>query len=385
MDRRTVSTQTEVAAALRSRPKEGRADYAVPSHPNLTLRVSPTAASWRVRKMARGKRLLQVVGRAPAMRLEEAIAAAVAFERELATSKTSIRTRGVTLRDFIAKQWKRERASRLSELRARRDTMLLTTNGGLLLDLALVDIDGSAIAEWRDGLLARGLTGGSVNRYTGLLAACLRVAHEQNAIEVVPSMGRKLREALPRDVSLSREQLDALYEAATRSPARHMHAMIVLAGEAGFRRGELFAAQWRDVDVEGASWRVRKEINKTKRERVVPLNVRAMAVLRSWREWLLAAGQPVEGDALVFPDTRHDPPRAFYTISTSWGFIVKKAKLTETGAVFHDLRHTCATLMASRGVHPAAIAALLGHAPGSAITGRYVSGNALDLRAAVEG
>lgn len=47
-------------------------------------------------------------------------------------------------------------------------------------------------------------------------------------------------------------------------------------------------------------------------------------------------------------------------LSRSWYPLRKRAGLPEVR--FHDLRHTCATLLLGRGVHPKLVQELLGHA-----------------------
>jgi integrase len=49
--------------------------------------------------------------------------------------------------------------------------------------------------------------------------------------------------------------------------------------------------------------------------------------------------------------------------------LLKRAKLPPVR--FHDLRHTCATLLFSQGVHPKYVQELLGHANTNITLGRY--------------
>ncbi len=46
-------------------------------------------------------------------------------------------------------------------------------------------------------------------------------------------------------------------------------------------------------------------------------------------------------------------------IDRSWKPLLKKAGLPDTR--FHDLRHTCATLLLTKGVHPKIVQEMLGH------------------------
>jgi len=53
--------------------------------------------------------------------------------------------------------------------------------------------------------------------------------------------------------------------------------------------------------------------------------------------------------------------RAWSLIGGSFKRLLKRAELPEKTR-FHDLRHTCATLLLSEGVHPKFVQELLGHA-----------------------
>ena len=58
-----------------------------------------------------------------------------------------------------------------------------------------------------------------------------------------------------------------------------------------------------------------------------------------------------------------------------WTLTRKLQKIMECAGLphirFHDLRHTCATLLLSKGVHPKFVQELLGHATISIILDRY--------------
>lgn len=46
----------------------------------------------------------------------------------------------------------------------------------------------------------------------------------------------------------------------------------------------------------------------------------------------------------------------------SFARLLQRAGLSDRGARFHDLRHTCATLLLSRNVNPKIVSEMLGHA-----------------------
>jgi integrase len=69
----------------------------------------------------------------------------------------------------------------------------------------------------------------------------------------------------------------------------------------------------------------------------------------AWHDW-----------GLVFPNTYGGPMDYTNLNARSFKPLLKKAGLPSIR--FHDLRHTCDTLLLSKGVHPKVVADVLGHA-----------------------
>jgi integrase len=72
----------------------------------------------------------------------------------------------------------------------------------------------------------------------------------------------------------------------------------------------------------------------------------------------LLVERPIEGEWL-FPTRVGIPISCHNLIDRSWKPLLKKAGLSDTR--FHDLRHTCATLLLTKGVHPKIVQEMLGH------------------------
>lgn len=62
----------------------------------------------------------------------------------------------------------------------------------------------------------------------------------------------------------------------------------------------------------------------------------------------------------MFPSTAGTPIGCHNLINRSWRPLLRELGLP--GIPFHNLRHTCATLLLSQGVHPKLVQELLGHA-----------------------
>lgn len=183
--------------------------------------------------------------------------------------------------------------------------------------------------------------------------------------------------------ALTAEQVAAVLAA---SEGSRNHPFFVLAATTGMRRGEIGALTWDAVDFERGVVSVRQAIGedrrggrfvkatKTARERVVPLNSRAVAALRSHRtaqawEKRVSHGAYVD-HGFVFADELggmldlNRVSRAFSAVAADVGI---KAK----GYSLHSLRHFGATQALVGGVDVRTVAALLGHASPSTTLNVY--------------
>lgn len=153
-----------------------------------------------------------------------------------------------------------------------------------------------------------------------------------------------------------------------------LEALYVLAAHRGLRQGELLGLKWKDVDLEAGALQVRRTLSLTKeghvfeqpkngKGRSVELTEDATKALRSHLTRQLAEiemlGDDYQDQGLIFPG-EHGQPMRPYTLTGKLEKILKRAGLPRIR--FHDLRHTCATLLLSKGVHPKFVQELLGHA-----------------------
>ncbi len=152
-----------------------------------------------------------------------------------------------------------------------------------------------------------------------------------------------------------------------------LETMFVMAVTTGMRQGELLALKWEDLDLDEGIVRVRRTLSldgrkiifsppKTaKGRRSVGLTGPSVECLRKHRALQNREKASWTGDlGLVFPNTDGAP-------RSSRGYLTEilRSILKENGLPsirFHDLRHTCATLLLSKNVHPKLVQEMLGHA-----------------------
>jgi integrase len=155
-----------------------------------------------------------------------------------------------------------------------------------------------------------------------------------------------------------------------------LEALYVLAVHTGMRQGELLGLKWEDVDLEGGVVRIRRTLTrnkgrlllgepKTKKSRRrVRLTETAAQTLREHLERQLEEierlGDLYQDQGLVFTTQVGTPINPTNLRKRSFASLLERAGLPAIR--FHDLRHTCATLLLLRNVHPKFVQELLGHA-----------------------
>ena len=171
--------------------------------------------------------------------------------------------------------------------------------------------------------------------------------------------------------ALDPNQVKALLEAASES---RFEALYVVAIHTGLRRGELLGLKWTDADLEAGTLTVRRSLDvdgtfKTPKNRAarrtLKLTPRALDALKAHKarqnEERLQAGSRWQDQGLVFPNTLGKPMNAGNLYRREFQPLLERAGLADEGFTIHSLRHTFATTLADKGVHPSTAQKMLGH------------------------
>jgi integrase len=152
-----------------------------------------------------------------------------------------------------------------------------------------------------------------------------------------------------------------------------LYGVYVLALVLGMRRGEVLGLRWSAVDLDGGLLRVRSSLQrvegqlvlsspKTRRSRrAIPLPRAVVRVLRAHRESQAverAAAEVSGDDDLVFT-TRIGTAIEPRNLSRHFEALRDRAKVRKVR--FHDLRHSCASLLFELGVPLRMVMEILGH------------------------
>ncbi|MGH3088411.1 MAG: site-specific integrase [Rubrobacteraceae bacterium] len=162
---------------------------------------------------------------------------------------------------------------------------------------------------------------------------------------------------------LSPDESRVLLEAASGD---RFEALYILAVTTGMRQGELLALKWEDFDLENAVVRVKRTLTrnggrfsigepKTKKSRrSIHLTWQATRILKEHLDRQLLEiemlGDQYDDRGLVFTTDTGAPINPSNLRQRSFIPLLERAGLPSIR--FHDLRHTCATLLLSRNVHP---------------------------------
>ncbi|WP_049579657.1 site-specific integrase [Streptomyces sp. SBT349] len=175
-----------------------------------------------------------------------------------------------------------------------------------------------------------------------------------------------------------------------------LHALYVLALAMGMRRGELLGLTWNAVDLDRGSLIVERSLQRVNGSlslvrpktpssvRTVPLPPLVVAALLAHRE-RQAQERAAEGDTwtdsgLVFT-SRVGTPLEPDNLRRSWYPLRKRLGLDLR---FHDLRHSCVTLLLDLGVPPHIVQQIAGHSDHSVTMKVYAHASLDEMRKALD-
>lgn len=173
----------------------------------------------------------------------------------------------------------------------------------------------------------------------------------RNVTEAVEPPKADKKEIKPLDEKQAKRLLKA-------ARGNKLEALYVLAVTTGMRKGELLGFQWKDVDLDSGTLGVNRTIfggvvsppKTAKSRRSIKLSKSALVALTNHErtdEWVFCTS----GGTTISVHNLHN---------RFWKPLLKAAGLPLTTR-FHDLRHTCATLLLTKDVHPKIVQDLLGH------------------------
>lgn len=222
--------------------------------------------------------------------------------------------------------------------------------------------------------LDSGLSSSSVRYTHAVLHRALKQALRwelvpRNVCEVVDPPRVVTKEITPLDQGQSQAFLEAARE-------DRFAALYFVATTCGLREGELFGLMNTDLNLDKRTLRVERQLMRMRdgsgldfpepkhgSRRTIKLPTKAMDVLAEHRERQAFEARQLKSlysdMGLLFASQRGTPLDASNVVTRSFKPLLRWADLPNIR--FHDLRHTCATLLLLKNVNPKFVQRLLGH------------------------
>jgi integrase len=153
--------------------------------------------------------------------------------------------------------------------------------------------------------------------------------------------------------------------------SHRLEAMFILATTTGLRQGELLGLRWEDIDSRESTLHVVRTLSKTNRGVVFnppktakgrrSVGLTQLAVEALGKHKINQEKEKVgwhRDHGLVFPNIHGEPRTQRGPMLEALRKVLKENGLPEIR--FHDLRHTCATLLLSKNVNPKIVSEMLG-------------------------
>ncbi|MGI2822009.1 tyrosine-type recombinase/integrase [Vibrio fluvialis] len=195
--------------------------------------------------------------------------------------------------------------------------------------------------------LAEDKAAATVNRFKAALGSLYRYLSNEFDIDYNPVKGiPQMAENNARTRFLSNSELSALLKACQESKWDRLYLLVLMAVTTGARRTELLTLKWGSLNLKARTAHI--ELTKNGEQRVLTLTDGLVLELMRFRQ---AGG-------FVFP--HHDSNDLYFkNFDCYWREALQVAGIKDFR--FHDLRHSCASLLAMNGASLLEIAQVLGH------------------------
>ena len=215
-----------------------------------------------------------------------------------------------------------------------------------------------------------GVKNSTINRELTVLKKMLNLAIDwQFDIEQNPVKRARYfsEEKYRRDRVLSAEEEISLF----REAAAHLKPILTCALQTGMRVGEILGLKWENVNLEKHEILIKAEASKSGKARIIPITSTLSYELEKLR------GNFPGNDQFVFL-YKFRPVK-----SVNLAFTNARRRAGIKDLTFHDLRHTVASRLVSKGANPVSIKNILGHT-NLRTTEIYLHSNLKQMREAID-
>ena len=229
-------------------------------------------------------------------------------------------------------------------------------------------------------LKRKGLTNKTINGIITFVQAVLNYGVENDFLKENPVLKfKKLPQTKPQIHFLDETQIKLFLELAQIHTPRY-YSFFATAIFTGMRRGELLALEWSDIDFKNAQIKVSKQIykgitqsTKTNKSRVIDIPQNLLMILQEHKRTTTLLTK------LVFHNKEGKPIHPYNMEHAYFHPLIKKCNeyLEADNQInklrFHDLRHTYATYLLSKGIPVKYVQEQLGHSTARMTLDTYAS------------
>ena len=213
-------------------------------------------------------------------------------------------------------------------------------------DKPLSEVVTTDISLSLDGL-SKNFSNATVNRYKAAISVVFSYACRQYGLPINPVKNiRSKPENNERIRFLSDDERARLFKACKASQWSKLHLLVLMAITTGARKSELLNLTFSDIDFERQTAYV--QTSKNGQPRVLPLTNEVLAELNKFKSQ--------EASLIFNSELKPDRPMCF---TKQWKKALVQAEIKDFR--YHDLRHSCASLLAQSGASLLEIAEILGH------------------------
>jgi len=385
---RNMTTPFTISSLRKLSPRDKPFEVRAPDPKGLLMRVQPSGVKTFYYEHYRGKR--EKIGKNGNLMLESKTITQIKREAMQIASdgpkETRLDKQKTTLGGFLKGDYSKHIASRV--ITHKQHVRSIERNFNKLFKKRMDQIFPLDIERWKKQRLKQGVKFETIKRDFACLKACLNTAvspfryissHEligyrlEAPTELSEPAEKKIRSLSDEEEKRLRAALDAREERIRQERrsanehrrqrgydllpdiplfADHVKPIVLLALNTGLRRGDLFALEWRHIDLERKQ--INKVIRKTRRKKAravtLPLSDEAFRLLTDWKKQVdseLVFPSPVTGAELD-------------NIDSAWKELLKQADIQSFR--FHDIRHTFATRLIEAGVPIYTVKDLMTHA-----------------------
>ena len=239
---------------------------------------------------------------------------------------------------YISTEYK---GSRLKEQSLKLDYFLSVLDDKPISEFTTANIDFALSA------LPSKFSNATVNRYKAAISVVFSYACKQYGLANNPVKNiRSKPENNERIRFLSDSERARLFESCKASQWSKLHLLVLMAITTGARKGELLSLMFSDIDFDRHTAYV--QTSKNGQPRVLPLTEEVISELDRFKHQ--------EASLIFNSELKPDRPMCF---TKQWKKALTQAEIIDFR--FHDLRHSCASLLAQSGASLLEIAEVLGH------------------------